>query len=334
MSQATFQARPDLFFDDKGRHRYAFVTFLMMNDSYLPGALVLAYSLRRQGVQADLVCLVTPEITERAIRYLGEIFDRVIPVNRLFMKSNFTRGRPATSLMFTRMNALRLGKEGDLGSHYDKIVVLDSDVLAIREFKHLFTIGTPAGILNERKEHLLEPALTGDISDNSLLKWRWHEVYESLAPHGTRIPRHITDRVLTDPTNLGVIGALFILEPSMHEYNELLYELRTTETIALIRNQYRWPDMQYLTGRWSGKWHNVDVRFASLNGYPEIDSLFGIHYGGIKPWSVRNKSFRHYSRFPDFRLWQHTFREMMGVFPKLGNHVGLRRLSEQIDALE
>ena len=47
----------------KSTFPYAFVTFLMLNDSYLPGALMLAYALRKQKTNADLVCLVTGEIT-------------------------------------------------------------------------------------------------------------------------------------------------------------------------------------------------------------------------------------------------------------------------------
>jgi len=44
-------------------NKSAFVTFLMLNDSYLPGALMLAYGLRKQETEVDLVCLITEEIT-------------------------------------------------------------------------------------------------------------------------------------------------------------------------------------------------------------------------------------------------------------------------------
>jgi len=53
-------------------NKSAFVTFLMLNDSYLPGALMLAYGLRKQETEVDLVCLITEEITHDA-RYALKI---------------------------------------------------------------------------------------------------------------------------------------------------------------------------------------------------------------------------------------------------------------------
>ena len=40
--------RPD------GSARFAFMTFVMRNDSFVPGALVFAHALRQQRTQADL----------------------------------------------------------------------------------------------------------------------------------------------------------------------------------------------------------------------------------------------------------------------------------------
>ena len=51
---------PDNMKREDGTSRFAYVTFVMMNDSYVPGALLMAYGLRRQWTEADLVCLVTP----------------------------------------------------------------------------------------------------------------------------------------------------------------------------------------------------------------------------------------------------------------------------------
>ena len=50
-----------------GSSRFAFVTFLMMNDSYLASALLMAYGLKKQNSQADTVCMVTEEIDDDTI---------------------------------------------------------------------------------------------------------------------------------------------------------------------------------------------------------------------------------------------------------------------------
>ena len=57
----------------------------MLNDSYLAGALVLAYALRQQKTVADLVCLTTDEITPRARYALGVLFDHVVEVESIFV---------------------------------------------------------------------------------------------------------------------------------------------------------------------------------------------------------------------------------------------------------
>ena len=47
-------------------HNHTFATFLMLNNSYLPGALLLGYELRKQKVTVDLVCMITEHITGAA----------------------------------------------------------------------------------------------------------------------------------------------------------------------------------------------------------------------------------------------------------------------------
>jgi hypothetical protein len=49
-----------------GPRARAYVTFLMFNDSYLPGCLLATYGLQRQRSRADLVCVVTTDVCERA----------------------------------------------------------------------------------------------------------------------------------------------------------------------------------------------------------------------------------------------------------------------------
>jgi glycogenin glucosyltransferase len=99
-----------------------------------------------------------------------------------------------------------------------------------------------------------------------------------------------------------------------------------------VGDLYDWPEMQYLTLRWSGRWTNVDLRFAGLNGYPRISVLFGTHFGGLKPWQFkRSKAIARWGRYPDFQLWFRTYTEMtVEVFPDLQQVRRLGRLLGQI----
>jgi hypothetical protein len=90
--------------------------------------------------------------------------------------------------------------------------------------------------------------------------------------------------------------------------------------------------MQYLTLRYSGQWTNVDLRFHSLNGYPDLDILNGIHYTGFKPWQFRRKgSMDRYGRRDDFQLWFSLYREMIQTYPLLQSNRKLRSLLPKID---
>ena len=60
--------------------RCAFVHLVMKGDSYTPGALVSAYSLRLTGTSAQLVCMVTPDVSADARKRLSVVFDKVVEV--------------------------------------------------------------------------------------------------------------------------------------------------------------------------------------------------------------------------------------------------------------
>jgi glycogenin glucosyltransferase len=75
--------------------------------------------------------------------------------------------------------------------------------------------------------------------------------------------------------------------------------------------------MQYITDKLSGDWTNIDLRYSSFNGYPKIDVLYGIHYAGMKPWNIKNKSLKSTGRFEDYQLWFYTYIKMLNEFPEL-----------------
>jgi len=321
-----------------GVRKYAFVTFLMRNDNYLPGALVLASGLKPWRAQADLVCMVTGSVSEGARRALSVLFDHVVEVDETVLPHDRRQERQDRPYLFTRFSALRLGEDGDLGFQYRKVVVLDSDVLPLRSYGHLFTLGTPAGIINERKSNCVTADPDGRfvVTEEVLSrgKWVWHERYDAVCPHGQPIPRDLTDRVRDDPSNMGVNACLWVLRPSMNEYLAIMDEvLHDPDTASRVRS-WNWPEMQYATLRWSGQWKNVDLRFCSFNGYPALKVLFGVHYSGLKPWAIgRMDALRRFARFADFRCWYEEFQRAMKEHPELLSVARLKRMLEAIDSL-
>lgn len=314
--------------------RFAYVTFIIRNDSYLPGALVFAYALRLQKTEHDLVCIVSEQVSQQAIEALRELYDDVLVIDEVFVPHKRRHERQDRPFLFSRFNAFRLGPDGDLGRKYDKILIADCDVLPLRDYDTLFQVAAPAGIINEKKEYCMEyvnNAYTIPTSVDEDGTWIWHRIYHDV-PHGTLIPQPITDRVAEDPENMGVNASLYLFEPSMTMYHDIIEDVLDEDTVATI-SSYNWPEMQYITKKLSGQWHNIDLRYSSFNGYPKVDVLYGIHFAGLKPWAINNKSVKSFAKFEDYQLWFHTYQRMMKDYPVFTRVGRLRRIAEFVDQL-
>ncbi len=323
---------------EDGSKKYAFVTFLMMNDSYVASALMMAYGLKLQNSKADAVCMITEEISSEARASLKIVFDKVIEIEKIFIKHKQRKGREDRPLWFTRLNCLRMGKDGDLGLNYDKVCILDADVFPLRNYDNLFSLAAPAGMINEKKEYCLEFDEKGKYVFGDQLekmgKWNWHQRYESICKHGERIPKELTDRVKEDVTNLGLNGSIYVFDTSKKELDSILEDVKKPEIYEYVGNLFKWPDMQYFTMRWSGEWTSIDIRFSSFNGYPKLDLLCGCHYSGFKPWYFNKKGLNIYKNHEDFLFWYKTYLQMMQQYPSLNRNVKLKNIVKKIRKLE
>ncbi len=296
----------------------AFVTFIIRNDSYLPGALVFAFGLKLQKTKNDLICIVSNNISEKAIDELKEIYDDVLVIDEVYVPHERRQERQDRPFLFSRFNAFRLGKDGDLLKKYEKIIIADCDILPLMKYDELFDLPAPAGIINEKKEFCMEYSDGKYIIPKSVDEsgeWIWHKHYKDY-PHGTKIPKEITDRIKEDKDNMGVNASLMLFNPSMDLYQSIMDDLAQIDVQKEI-SKYNWPEMQYITVKLSGKWTNVDLKYSSFNGYPKIDILYGIHYAGLKPWSIKNKSIKSYGKFEDYQLWFYTYIRMIDTYPNL-----------------
>ena len=311
---------------------YAYVTFMMRGDGYLPGALVLAYALKLQ-TDYDCICLVTEDVSRRARAALGLVYDKVVPIKELRIKSGVGAGRSDRNILMTRFEALKLGEDGNLAKGYDKIVLLDADVLPLSGYDELFNLPAPAGILMEKKEESYSPAAGPDENSAGPAEginsgfWSWHDLYNPICPHGARIPKELTDRARHDMSNMGVNAGLWVLQPSMKEYNAVLAALHRPEIMPLIK-AFPWPEMQLATVLWSGRWTNIDIRYCSVGGYPRPDVLYGMHFAGLKPWQIKSRSAAHYAMYPDFTLWRQYYAALYWSVSPLREHPALNRLWE------
>ena len=312
----------------------AYVTFVMRNDSFIPGALVFAYALRQQETTADLICMITKDISEEARRSLEILYDDVITIDSFYVPHNDRQSRQDRPFLFTRFQALRLGPDGDLGYQYHKILIADADLLPLKYYDLIFEVPAPAGVINESKSYCMEYQDGKYIVPSSVYEegtWIWHKHYQEF-PLGTKIPKSITDRVLEDKNNMGVNAALYLFEPNRSIYDSIIGDTQSDEFKHHIA-MFPWPEMQYITYKMSGKWRNLDLRYSSFNGYPILDVLWGIHYAGLKPWQKNHRSIKHFAQNEDYRLWYAVFKEMMLDYPNLQDNLKLEKLFQWITCL-
>jgi hypothetical protein len=315
----------------------------MFNDSYLPGCLMAAFGLREQQSPSRCVCVVTRDISSQARNALDALYDAVVEVEYIPIptgagSTRFNATRTGSARVeqgaLTRFASLRLGRDGDLGCSFEKVVLIDADVLPVRDFDTLWTLPAPAGIINERREHMVEIGQDGGLvvrpETRHTSRWIWHDVYGSICPHGAPIPREITDRVAVDDQNFGVNGSLLLIEPSTASYTDFMRWVSTPKIKEHVRH-WPWVDQQAATLYWSGCWTSVDPSFSTLYGYPSLELARGLHFAGVKPWSWRKKGFeRRLQRFPDYRLWGTVYARMLETVSELRQHAGLRRIEREV----
>ncbi|OGM44573.1 glycosyl transferase family 8 protein [Aspergillus bombycis] len=102
---------------------------LLLSDHYLPGAVVLAHSLRDNGTKARLVVLYTPDsLLPATIRELQSVYDELIPVH---LTSNHT---PANLWLMERPDLISTFTKIELWkqTQFKRIVYIDCDVVAVR----------------------------------------------------------------------------------------------------------------------------------------------------------------------------------------------------------
>ena len=315
--------------------RNAYVTFIIRNDSFLPGALVFAYALRLQETKHELVCIISENVSEYAKNTLKLVYDEVLVIPEVYVPHERRHERQDRPFLFSRFNSFRLGRDGDLGKGYDKIIIADCDILPLHNYDSLFDLTAPAGIINEKKEHCMEYEDGKYIIPDSVYTegtWNWHAIYKDI-PHGTKIPLEVTERIKSDKQNLGVHSSVCLYEPTMDFFNSIMDDLEDKDIQKEI-STYNWPEMQYMSDKLSGQWFNMDLRYSSFNGYPEIDVLYGTHFAGLKPWSIKNKSVKNFAKFDDYKLWNHTFVKMCEDIPRMLVNNKVKKLYNFIKELQ
>ncbi|GAG01243.1 unnamed protein product, partial [marine sediment metagenome] len=124
---------------DHNPGRVAFVTMLMMNDTYLPGIIMVGLQLKKLSPEIERVCMVTDDITEETIETISKVFIiKQVPYIRVREGyiSDPTKSK-IYSRSFTKLNFMNL-------TEYDKIIWIDADMIPLRNTSELIHYPSPS----------------------------------------------------------------------------------------------------------------------------------------------------------------------------------------------
>ena len=248
--------------------KFAYVTVMYGKNIYLTGALVLGYSLMKTGTNFDRVILVTPDVSSEynpkdAIQgsarsaeyksYLKTIYTHIIDIDyvtasaEIFLETD-TRFRD----VFTKLACLNL-------TQYDKIILLDLDMIVTKNIDHLFKLEAPAACLK-----------------------RFY------VPFGKKIPANM---ICQGNKLVGSINAgLMLLKPDKKEWDDIKEDIMHNTQI----NKYKYPEQDYLSLRYCGKWISITSNYNFQFGlthrvkkcHYRAEDIYVIHYSSsYKPWN-------------------------------------------------
>ena len=294
----------------KRKFAYAFGMFPFPKTgkaAYLDGCILGALGLKRQGVNADVICFVTPDINLQDRNKLAVVFDDVIRVpyispyemddgNDETLKTimmdpdifknckDYTKMHPYAHVFF-KLHIFN----PDLFP-YEKVCFVDSDLVPMNYFDSLFMLDTPAGWVEYRKKFPYKEGYAWDRCD--FLK------------HGEPIPKIFTD--VDTPGGADVNAGLLVVSPNKKEYDSMIkeitsplktwmgpekyhkgfYDFNFDDPVGrkFVADSYCFPEQNYLTKRYSGKWTFIEFAFQSWTLDP--CNSFGIHMAAFnpKPW--------------------------------------------------
>jgi len=280
---------------------YAYVWLLMLGDSYLPGVFVSVYSAKRTNPAADLVVMVTSDVSTDARQTLS-ILAKVVEVPYIEhdvkpMKTE--RGRELYSkwmrFSFTKWNLLNLHR-------YKKVILMDADTIFIENIDNLFDLPTPAAPFNSP---FIRPL--GTIPD--MIKNSLQSKTNALGPdkyivHGYSVSTRVINDQLTK-NGLTFTASTVLISPSKKLFNGFIEMLNGLKGPFGFSTCYSAMDEQalayYMSKILKKKWTNIHQRynligwkerFLSPRDYPRV-----IHYISEKPWNAT------YNKWEDMVCW-------------------------------
>lgn len=243
----------------------AFVTFLAGNGDYVKGVVGLAKGLRKVKTMYPLVVAVLPDVPQEHRNILTSQGCIVREIEPVYPPENQTQF--AMAYYVINYSKLRIWAFED----YDKMIYLDGDIQVFENIDHLFDL--PNNYFYAVMDCFCEAS------------WRHTKQYE------IGYCQQCPDKVQW-PTNFGpkpplyFNAGMFVYEPNMATYHDLLQKLQVTEPTSFAEQDFL---NMYFNDKYKPIPNVYNLVLAMLWRHPEnveLEKVKVVHYcaAGSKPW--------------------------------------------------
>ena len=288
---------PEKLISNTGQNLYAYVTYVLLENVHIAEAIVLAQSLINTGCNCDRVVMVDSNISQGGKNILQLFYNQVIDVNVLGFNDlvKNTVHNKYINLLLTKFYAFNL-------TQYKKILLIAPNSVVLKHSMHVFNLPTPAGIFGASKDVILNTD--------------WYKKTCNRYQHGHLLSKDLTDKVLEDYENHCINGNYLLLAPELGLFDDILLDINSGKYQDIL-DKLVYPDIQYLTIKYSGKWTHINPKFYSDNGEPHWKTLFGTRL------YILNLSKQY--KFDDMSmLLIEIYKQIINIYPELLNNVILK----------
>ncbi|KZO98479.1 glycosyltransferase family 8 protein [Calocera viscosa TUFC12733] len=268
--------------------RCAWVT-LITKSSYLAGVITLAQTFREVGSAYPLVVFCTPQLPARARRILAAHDIQCRDVQPLMPKQGAYEWSGAFKRFEETWNKLRVFELDE----YDRVVLMDSDMVVLRNMDELMTMPLPSRewvaaahvcACNPRKlAHYPADWVPKNCAHTSMHA----RGLSSLANH--------PDNGAASPRPYGSLNSgLVVLHPNVKTAEAIQTFLNTSPLVPT----FQFPDQDLLSEFFRGRWRPLPYVYNALKTLSEChtpmwrtDEVRCLHYILEKPWENREGLF-------------------------------------------
>ena len=270
----------------------AFVTLIMGAPHYIYGAIAMAHSLRKTGTNHKIVCMVTADIFNMYESILKTIFDDVTVVSYLKYETNVLKTKKQEEIYsdwkdvsYTKWQSLNLTK-------YNKICLLDADLIIQKNIDHLFMLRAPAGRFGNNWDSFVN---------------YYDEFKHGCAIHHNSILKGMNNGYLVN-------GHCIILEPCVDIYKKFMnfmssgHYKKPHKCLAMV-DEYALVNFMIQNGK---QWTQIGPEYNCIPWKCKISNIHILHYfNKQKCWQMKR------GEWSDIKIWYSVWDSACEAYPEI-----------------